>query len=88
MYKIIANRRLRAAVLETEDGKLHFSWGPEMVRTTIKEEDLQKVRPSELGGLIRYYTRYDPPLEIEKLEDWPAAVQRAREQSKTAHIGS
>lgn len=75
MYKVIASNRLRAAVLEKENGELCFSWGPDMVRTTIKEEDLQKVHPNEMPHLTRYYVQHDPPIEIEKLEDWPSAVQ-------------
>ena len=76
MYKIIANRRLRSAVLQKEDGTLWFSWGPDMVPSpAIREEYLDQVRPTELPNLTKYYVHHEPPIEIEKLEDWPNAVQ-------------
>ena len=77
MYKIVASDRLKTAVLEKENGELCFSWGPGMVRTTIKEEDLRPVRKSWFPHLTKYFIHHDPPIEIEKLEDWPSAVREA-----------
>lgn len=82
MYYVLASRGFREAAME-KDGKLFFSFGPEMVHQ-VRTRDLQPLFRGSYEIMVNRgrYTVYSPPLEIEKVEDWPAAVREYEERIK------
>jgi hypothetical protein len=82
MYHVIASAGLREAILE-KDGMLYFSFGPKMVHK-VRKRDLQHMFEAELEVRVNKgeYIRYNPPIEIASVEDWPAVVQSYEEQAK------
>ena len=86
MYRVIASflgRREDLAYVEHE-GEIYFAadwydgqklWGRAKDPDSVDVEIEVRVKRS---GFIRH----DPPLVVAKLEDWPAAAKRAREQAE------
>lgn len=84
MYRIVASNGLREAALEKE-GKLYHSYGPEMV-ARVRARDAHLIFPLHVETCIKkgYYKKYEPPLEVANIEDWPAAVRAYEERIKNS----
>jgi hypothetical protein len=76
VFRIRASNGLEAAVIEKEDGTIHFSLGPNRIMYGLLEEDAQPIRKTGFEALIKDgFIRHDPPTVIQRFEDWPEAVK-------------
>lgn len=82
MYRVIAANLNKGAVVEKED-KLYWSYAPKFIKQT-RERDLRPMRRTEIEQLVKVdkFVLYNPPIEVERLEDWPAAVEEANRTAK------
>jgi hypothetical protein len=84
MYCIRASDGLEAAIIEKEDGTIHFSLGPNRIMYGLLEKDAQPIDEEQLEILIEDddFIKHTPPTVVKNFEDWPEAVTAYEAKAK------